>query len=102
MPASRKISTRWPARAPKSSHARSASARRRLRSVTGRAGFVLVHPGALVIAVDADGREIADPGEVRQRGDIGARSGAAPRRPPIGRDADEQVGGAGEQARHRG
>src|SRR5690606_2416927 len=59
----------------------------------GPDGRLLIDPGAFGVAVDADGGEIADPGEIRQRGDVVgeiAQYGVAFQ---VWRDADEQMRG---------
>ena len=65
MPARRKTCTGRPCRSNRSSQRRSASTRRRLRSEVGaeRRGFI--DQRAAGIAVDAGGREIADPAQGR-------------------------------------
>ena len=65
---------------------------------TGRAR--LVDPLPLAVAVDADRRQVADPGEVRESGEVVAEMPQHHVALEVRRDADEQVRGAGQQIAH--
>ena len=68
--------------APSSSQASSASSRRRERALSGCGGVVLVDQAAAMVAIDADRRQVADPGEPRRGGDRGGEMPRASGRPP--------------------
>ena len=62
------MSTAAPASSPSACQARSAASRSMLRGWPGLAGVVLVDPAAALIAVDAGGRQIAQPACPPQQG----------------------------------
>ena len=87
------LAARLPSRA-KPAPPRRASGRARC---TGRRRR-LVDPGALMIAIDADGREVADPAQTRRAPDVAAHAIAARGSPSAsGRGRDEKMRCAGER-----
>src|SRR5436853_389688 len=65
-------------------------------------GARLVDPLSLPIAVNADRRQVADPGEVRQGHQLVAEMPEHHVAFEVRRDADEQMRGAGQQVAHLG